>query len=471
MEKIIGREKELSKLADYMQSGRSEFLAIYGRRRVGKTFLIRSFFKDKFDFYATGIIDGTFEEEMEAFHLALVRYGFKGLKARTWIQAFENLAQLLERKNRNRQRRLVVFIDELPCLDTKRSGFLHALDLFWNSRASWIDNIYFVVCGSATSWMMRNIVNNRAGLHKRTTHTIHLRPFTLGQTAEYLASRKFHWPHLAVLQSYMVLGGIPYYLSLLDPRKNVPDNIDSLFFSSEAELEGEFQRLFKSLFKSADTYMEIIRLLSTHRDGFTRKEISEKLSLADNGVLSDMLEDLEQCDFLRRYNNGRRQNGGIYQLVDFYSLFYFHYCTRKVTDEHFWRNHLGTPEQNTWYGLTFERVCLWHVSQIIRGLHLDTIAHEYYAWRSRESSSSVQIDLVIDRADGIVTICEMKYSKDEYFLTENEYRKIVRRMETFSRETQHKGGVQATIVTTYSLHNNIYSEISPVAITMDHLFK
>ena len=306
MEKIIGREKELGKLSDYMESGRSEFVAIYGRRRVGKTFLIRSFFKDKFDFYATGIIDGSMEEELEAFHLALVRYGYKGTKAASWIQAFNNLASLLERKNRNRQRRLVVFIDELPCFDTKRSGFLHALDLFWNSRASWIDNIYFVVCGSATSWMMRNIVNNKAGLHKRTTHTIHLRPFTLGQTEEYLISRKFHWPRLAILQSYMVLGGVPYYLSLLDAKKNVPDNIDSLFFSTEAELEGEFQRLFKSLFKSANTYMEIIRLLSTNRDGFTRKEIAEKLDVSDNGALGDMLEDLEQCDFIRCYNNGKR---------------------------------------------------------------------------------------------------------------------------------------------------------------------
>ena len=471
MEKIIGREREMAKLSDYMQSDRSEFVAVYGRRRVGKTFLIRNFFKDKFDFYATGIIDGTMEEELEAFHLALVRYGYKGTKAATWIQAFDNLAVLLERKNRNRQRRLVVFIDELPCLDTKRSGFLHALDLFWNSRASWIDNIYFVVCGSATSWMMRNIVNNKAGLHKRTTHTIHLRPFSLGQTEEYLISRKFRWPKISILQSYMVLGGIPYYLSLLDPRKNVPDNIDSLFFSAEAEMEDEFQRLFKSLFKSANTYMEIIRLLSSRREGFTRKEISEGLKLSDNGALGDMLNDLEQCDFIRRYNNGRNQNGGIYQLMDFYSMFYFKYCVRKVTDEHYWRNHLGTPAQNNWYGLTFERVGMWHISQIVHGLHLDTIAHEYYSWRSRDSKPTAQIDMLIDRADGIVTVCEMKYSKDDYLLPESEYRNIVRRMDTFSSETGHRGGVQATIVTTYGLRDNMYSEISPIPITMEDLFR
>ena len=269
----------------------------------------------------------------------------------------------------------------------------------------------------------------------------------------------------------MVLGGVPYYLSLLDAKKNVPDNIDSLFFSSEAELEGEFQRLFKSLFKSADTYMEIIRLLSTNRDGFTRKEISEKLDVSDNGALGDMLEDLEQCDFIRRYNNGKRQNGGIYQLMDFFSMFHFRYGQRRVTDEHFWRNHLGTPEQNNWYGLTFEKVCIWHIGQIIRGLHLDTIAHEYYSLRSRESSPAVQIDMIIDRADGIATVCEMKYSKDDYRLTETEYRKIVRRMEVFGNETGHKGGVQATIVTTYALKDNMYSEISPVAITMNELFE
>ncbi|MCH5319813.1 MAG: ATP-binding protein [Paramuribaculum sp.] len=471
MEKLIGREKETNKLTEYYNSDKSEFIALYGRRRVGKTFLIRSFFKDKFDFYATGVIDGSRKTEMDAFHASLIRYGYKGEKAKTWNEAFNQLAVLLERKNKNRKRRLVVFLDELPCFDTPRSGFLQALDLFWNSRASWIENIYFVVCGSATSWMMSNIVNNRAGLHKRTTHIMHLRPFTLGQTEEYLKSRKFRWPRISILQAYMVLGGVPYYLSLLDSTKNVPDNIDSLFFSSEPELENEYDRLFHSLFKNADSYMEIIRYLSSHRDGYTRTEIANGLKIPDNGHLSRMLDDLEHCDFIRKYNNGALQKNGIYQLVDFFSLFHHKFGNSRITDEHFWRNSLGTPEQNTWYGFTFEKVCLCHIKQIVHGLRLDTIRHEYYAWRSQDSRPAVQIDLIIDRADGIATICEIKYSKDDYTVSENEYRKIIRRVNAFQEETHHKGGVQVSLVTTYGIKDNMYSEISDIPITMNELFE
>lgn len=470
MEKIIAREAEFEKLSDYMNSDKSEFIALFGRRRVGKTFLIRSFFEDNFDFYATGVIDGSRRTQYEAFHSALVRYGFKGNMASSWIEAFNQLADLLEKKQKNTSRRLVVFLDELPCFDTPRSGFLPALDLFWNSRAAWLNNIFFVVCGSATSWMMRNIVNNRAGLHKRATHTMHLRPFSLKQTEQYLISKKFNWPRISILQAYMALGGVPYYLSLLDPRKNVPDNIDSLFFSSDSELENEYKRLFNSLFKNADAYMDIIRLLSSNRDGFTRSQIAAKLKIPDNGHLSDMLDDLQQCDFLRKYNNGVLQKNGIYQLIDFFSLFHHCFCSRNITDEHFWRNSLGTPEQNTWYGLSFERVCLWHVKQIVQGLRLDAIRHEYYAWRSRNSSPAVQIDLVIDRADNIATICEMKYSKSEYSLSEKEYHNILRRAEVFQQETNRKGGTQICIVTTYGLTDNMYSEISPIAITLNELF-
>lgn len=471
MERLIGRDDEVAKLQEYYDSDKSEFVALYGRRRVGKTFLIRKFFKDKFDFYATGVIEGSPELQMEVFYQALRRYGYTGDKAATWIEAFIQLADLLEKKNKRKKKRLVVFIDELPCFDTPRSGFLQALDFFWNSRASWMDNIYFVVCGSATSWMMSNIINNKAGLHKRATHTMHLRPFTLGQTEMYLKSRKFHWPRIAILQIYMILGGVPYYLGLLVSKKNVPDNVDSLFFSKNPELENEFPRLFNSLFKNAGDYMEIIRLLSSSRDGFTRFEIVEKLKIADNGHLSTMLENLEHCDFIRKYNNGRLQKNGIYQLIDFFSLFHYKFGNRRITDEHYWRNSLGTPEQNTWYGLTFEKVCLCHVSQIIEGLGLDRIRHEYYAWRSRDAHPAVQIDLVIDRADGIATICEMKYSKDEYTVQESEFKKIMRRMEVFQSETKQKGGVQTCIVTTYGLRENMYSEILPTAITMKELFR
>lgn len=361
MEKIIGREPEMKKLQQYADSEKAEFIAIYGRRRVGKTFLVRSFFNDKFDFYVTGIIDGTVEEQMQSFSMALKRFGYTGPSATSWMEAFEQLAVLLEKKNRKRSNRLTVFIDELPCFDTPRSGFLHALDHFWNSRGSWFNNIFFVVCGSATSWMVKNIVNNKAGLHKRTTHTIHLRPFTLRQTEQYFQHHKFRWPRISILQMYMTLGGVPYYLSMIDPKKTLSDNIDALFFAEDAELKGEYRRLFTSLFKNADVYMDILRVLSTRKYGFTRKEIAEALKIPDNGHLCTMMDDLEQCDFVRRYNNGNQKNNGLYQLLDFYTLFYHTFCTKHITDEHYWRNHLGTPEQNTWYGLTFEKVCMWHI--------------------------------------------------------------------------------------------------------------
>ncbi len=471
MDRIVGRDEEVNKLLSYYKSDKEEFIALYGRIRVGKTFLISRFFKDKFDFYATGIIGGTPDVEMKAFHDALLRYGHKETKKpSSWLDAFQRLAELLEAKKKNNKKRLVVFIDELPCFDTPRSGFLSSLDYFWNSRASWIRNIFFVVCGSATSWMLHNIVNNKEGLHRRITHTMHLRPFTLKQTEDYLKSRKFRWSKFSILQIYMILGGVPYYLSLLDANKNVPDNIDSLFFSLEAELDGEFQRLFSSLFHNALSYMNIVKLLSTHMKGYTRNEIADKLGIHNNGHLSSMLEDLEHCDFIRRYNNARLQKNGIFQMVDFFTLFHYKFCTRRITDEHFWRNNLGKWGQNSWYGLTFEKVCLLHIRQIINGLHLDSISHEYYAWRSQNSNQKVQIDLIIDRADGIVTLCEIKYSKDDYTLSEKEYKNIIRRMEAFQEETNHKGGIQVSIITTFSLKSNMYTEISPIPITMTELF-
>lgn len=470
MDKLIGRKKETALLDKFTSNKRAEFIAIYGRRRVGKTFLIRRYFNDTFDFYATGIIEGSAQEEMAAFNVALTNYGYKGKKAKTWIEAFTILAQLLKEKASQKATPLIVFIDELPCFDTHRSGFIHALDFFWNSQGAWIDNIKFIVCGSATSWMIRNVINNKGGLHNRVTHEMHLRPFNLGQVEEYLKAHDFKYSRLSTLQLYTAMGGVPYYLSLLDPQESVPDNIDRLFFSDNGEMRIEYRRLFYSLYKTPETYLNVINLLASSKQGLTRKEIAVKLKLPNNGHLGDLLDDLIYCDFVRLYNNGLRQNGGIYQLIDLYTLFYHQFCKKKTTDIHYWRNLLGTPTQSTWYGLSFERVCLCHIRELIHVLHLDTIHTEFYSWRSKSSEKGAQIDIVIDRADGNITICECKYSQGDYTLTKAEYQKLLNRAEVFRKETKCRKGIQTVIVTTFGLDKNEYADIAQRTITLDDLF-
>ncbi len=470
MDKLIGRKKETGLLDKYTGNNRAEFIAVYGRRRVGKTFLIRSYFNDTFDFYATGIIEGSTQEEMEAFNVALANYGHKGRKAKTWIEAFTFLSQLLKEKAARKTSPVVVFIDELPCFDTRKSGFIHALDFFWNSQGSWIDNIKFIVCGSATSWMIRNVINNKGGLHNRVTHEMHLRPFNLGQVEEYLKAHGFKCSRLSTLQLYTAMGGVPYYLSLLDPQESISDNIDRLFFSDNGEMRIEYRRLFYSLYKNPEAYLNIVNLLASCKQGLTRKEIAEKLKLPNNGHLGDLLDDLVYCDFVRLYNNGLRQNGGIYQLIDLYTLFYHQFCKKKTTDNHYWRNLLGTPTQNTWYGLSFERVCLCHIREIIHVLHLDTIHTEFYSWRSKSSVPGAQIDIVIDRADGNITICECKYSQGDYSINKTEYQKLLNRAEVFRNETKCRKGIQTVVITTFGLGKNEYADIAQRVVTLDDLF-
>lgn len=471
MEQLIGRENETALLNKYIGNNRSEFIAVYGRRRVGKTFLIRSHFNDQFDFYATGIIEGSMAEEMDAFNIALCNYGYKGKKrAKTWLEAFTILAQLLKEKAAQKKEPLIVFIDELPCFDTRNSGFVHALDFFWNSQGSWIANIKFIVCGSATSWMIRNVINNKGGLHNRVTHEMHLRPFNLAQVEEYLQAINFKCSRLSILQLYSAMGGVPYYLSLLDPQESILDNIDRLFFSENGEMRIEYRRLFYSLYKTPEVYINVINLLASNKQGLTRREIADKLKLPNNGHLGDLLDDLVYCDFVRQYNNGLRQNGGIYQLIDLYTLFYHQFCKKKTTDNHYWRNLLGTPTQNTWYGLSFERVCLCHIREIIHVLHLDTIHTEFYSWRSKASTPGAQIDIVIDRADGNITICECKYSQGDYSLNKTEYQKLLNRTEAFRNETKCKKGIQTIIITTFGLSKNEYADIAQRVVTLDDLF-
>ena len=468
MDKIIGRESELGLLDKYNKSGKSEFVALYGRRRVGKTSLVRYYFKDKFDFYVTGVLDGTKADQEDAFYDALIKYGYSGEKPKNWKEALNALGAILEKKKR--KKRCVVFIDELPCFDTDYSGFVKDFGDFWNRMASWYDNIFLIICGSATAWMIRNVIDSKGGLHNRVTHEMHLRPFDLYLTEQYVKARKGKWDRLSILQMYMALGGIPYYFSLVDFSKSPAENIDALFFSQDAELKKEYRRLYKSLYKDPEQYLEIINVLATSRKGMTRKDILTKLKLTSGRMISERLEDLVLCDFISRHSNGGKENSGIYRLVDFYTLFYLTFCKNEITDRAYWRHTINTPVQNTWYGLAFERVCMCHIWQIIQSLRLDSMLTKYYSWRSKESEVGAQIDMVIERADGIINVCEMKYSRSDYKQDIDDSRNLINKIDDFVSETKTKKSVQTVLITTYGLREGAHADDFQKVLTLDHLF-
>ena len=472
MDRLVGREQEIKLLEEYTTSGRPEFVAIYGRRRVGKTFLVNQLFGGRLAFSMTGVLNGSKDEQMEAFIDAMEEYSGALIdKPKSWMEAFRILKSFLKKKVVLEQR-CIVFLDELPSMDTQRSGFIRALGYFWNSWASLQDNLTLIVCGSATSWMIRHIVDDKGGLHDRITHEMHLRPFTLRETELYLESNGFQWDRLSVMQTYMALGGIPYYLGLLHRDESFPMNIDRLFFSEDEEMRREYRRLYSTLFKSPDSYTAIVSALSKVKTGLTRNELSKVLGKDSSGSLSKKLEDLVNCDIIRKYvvrEKDIKKNSAIYQLVDLYSLFYLTFVPKAEAETGYWSNHIGTPEVNTWLGLSFERLCMAHVPQIKLAMHLDRIATKFYSWR-KKTSPKAQIDMILERADNIINIFEMKYSESEYTLDKEEDGKLRKRVEAFRKETGAKEALWPTLITTYGLTKGVHSSTFVATLTMDDLF-
>lgn len=471
-EKIIGRQFETALLEKYYNSGKAEFIALYGRRRVGKTFLIRQYFGNQFAFDMTGVLEGNKSEQTAAFHMALKAYGYKGKKNTTWLDAFFALRLLMEEKIKD-GKRCVIFIDELPCLDTPKAGFVHALGHFWNSWANWQSQIMLIVCGSATSWMVRNIIDDHGGLHDRVTHEMPLHPFTLAEAEEYFKESGFKWKRLSILQTYMAVGGVPYYMSLFSPDESPALGLDRLFFREDAELKKEYRRLFFSLFRNAQPYQDIISLLARKSVGMTRDEISKALGVANNGKLGDMLTDLVYCDFIRKYNIREKKiktNSALYQLTDFYSIFYNTFIAKNTVEEHFWSRNVTSSHVKTWYGLAFERVCQAHIPQIKQALGISSVKTEYYSWKSKSLAEGAQIDIIIDRADNTINICEVKYSDYEYQLDKDEYFKIQHRLEAFEEETQTRSTLLPTMITTFGLAKGMYNDQITVQLTLDDLF-
>ena len=469
---MIGREREQEILMEAATAREPRFVAVYGRRRVGKTFLVRQTFRDSFAFHHTGMATGSMPDQLKSFQGSLMDFGYRDCPLPAdWIEAFRLLRELLER---SRKRRKVVFIDELPWLDTRKSRFLPAFEHFWNGWASGRKDVCLVVCGSATSWILNKVIRSRGGLHNRVTDRIRLDPFSLGECERYAKSRGLAFDRFQIVQLYMVFGGVPFYWSQLKPGGSMSGCVDSLLFARKGALRGEFDELFRSLFRRPEPYVRIVEELGTRKSGLTREEIARKAAPDDSGHLTGYLAELEECGFVRKYEAfGKRAKGALYQLVDPFVLFHYAFVRQNARgNERFWSHSLRRPVRTAWEGIAFELVCLEHVDRIKAALGVSGVLTTVSSWSCppADGRPGAQVDLVLERGDRVVDLCEMKFSPEAVRLDGKAAENIRNKAERFIETTGTRSAVHVVVVTPVGLLRNRHAEEVQNVVTMADLF-
>ena len=470
---IIGRKAEIQKLESILQSTKSEFVTVYGRRRVGKTFLIREFFEYRFAFRISGLANATTEQQLFNFDSALRKQSSLVWETPSdnWLIAFERLVDHLEQSTEAGKK--VVFFDELPWFDTPASDFMTGLEHFWNSWASARKDICLIVCGSAASWMINELINNAGGLHNRVTKKIKLEPFSLQETEELLVARKCALSRYQVIQLYMAVGGIPYYLEAIEPDMSAAQNIQQLFFDPAGLLRNEFFNLYRSLFRKHEVYEKIVEVLSTKNEGLQRKQIIELSGISSGGTLTKILADLEESGFITSYASwDQKQKNITYRLSDYYTTFFFKFIKSGIhKGKDSWINLVDSPIQRAWQGYTFEQVCLDHVWQIKKALGISGVQTHHTSWRGVFADKAAQIDLVIDRRDQVINLCECKFSLDTFSINKDYADKLRSKIAVFKQATKTRKAVFLTFITTYGVHKNKYANmLVQNEVMMDDLF-
>ena len=469
---IVGRIREQAELMRYFNSGKPEFVTVTGRRRVGKTFLVKELFQQNMAFYFSGSISKnvTNAYQLQQFDCTIAEYGVEPhARSVNWAEAFGKLRRLLKSASSERQ---VVFIDELPWLDSPKSDFLAALDRFWNTFASSRADIMLIVCGSSTSWIVKNLFENKGGLHNRITGRIWLAPFTLAESEAFFNENGIIMNRYQIAESHMVFGGIPYYMNMFEKGLGLTQNMDRLLFARNAPLRNEFYEIYRSLFRASDRHISIVSALSSTKSGKTRDEIVRSTDIPGGGNLTKNLSELEQCGFIEKYTDfTRAKNGAYYRLIDPFTLFWLKYVKDNHTkDEYYWTNLLDDGGRRAWSGFAFELLCLRHLAQIKQKLGIAGISTEVFAWRSKESSPGAQIDLLISRRDGVINLCEMKYSLHPVTLTASDDLGLQSKRMAFLAETGTRKAIHLTMVTTYGLENKGYRASIQSEVTLDDLF-
>ncbi|NLS91762.1 MAG: AAA family ATPase [Planctomycetaceae bacterium] len=477
MTRLVGREAEKAELRKSLDSTEAELIAVYGRRRVGKTFLVREYFGERLCFELTGVHDASLTEQLQNFSFALGQAMRSPVPLETpanWQQAFQQLITYVESLPKTGKH--VVFLDELPWLASRRSRFMPAFEHFWNAWASRQSHLIVVVCGSAASWMINKVIRQRGGLHNRLTRRIRLEPFSLAEASEYLGSRRVHLTPYQTAELYMAMGGIPHYLKEVVPGQSAAQNIDQICFAKTGLLQSEFHQLYASLFEDSDRHMRVIRSLARKRRGMTRNEMLSSAGIPTGGGATMLIDELVESGFVKRvYPFERGKKNALYHLADEYSLFYLSWIEgNRSSGSDIWMKKQRTPAWRAWSGYAFESLCLKHMPQIKRTLGIEGVETEESSWCHRakgENEKGAQIDLLIDRRDHCINLCEMKFSEGEFVIDKRYAGELRNKRDVFQRTTGTRKTIFLTMVTAFGVKENAYSrDLVANTIEIESLF-
>ena len=456
MKEIIGRNQQINIFNDAINSQQSEFIAVTGRRRVGKTYLINTFFKEDVCFYITGVQDQPINTQLRAFANEL---GFRQKNIvstpENWLEAFAILRNYVETVKTERKK--VIFLDELPWIDTGRSGFLQIFAHFWNSWAAWEKNIILVIAGSSTSWIVNKVYNDKGGLHNRVTKRIWLEPFKLSETEAFFKSKSITLSRYEIVLIYMAIGGVPFYLNEIKSGESASQSIERLFFGQDSMLKDEFDNLYKSIFSNPEPHIRIVKKLAQHPYGMERTELLKEAKITNSGGASKILDELVATGYLYyMVPFGKNSNSGKYILADFYSRFYLSFVSnRKISN---WHSQIDNRVYKTWCGLAFEWLCHYHKKEIVNALGISGIqtSTNYLNIKDEKGKMTAQIDMLIERADNVMNLCEIKFSNDVYTLTKNEAENIRRKQFYLQAQLKRRNSIFPVMITTFGCEKNIH---------------
>ena len=473
--KLVGREKEIKTLKEAMESQNSVFLAVYGRRRVGKTFLLRQTLSDRIIFSYSGKANVTRQSQLKSFRLSLIEQGMSDCPVlKDWFTAFSYLKQFV---SKSAERKKVILLDEVAWMDNQKSDFIPALEGFWNEWCSNRNDIFLIICASATSWIIDNVFHNRGGLHNRVTMRMRLLPFTLKECEEFSNANNLNYSRKDILNLYLAIGWVAWYWTLLKKGYSVKQNITQLFFEKDSPLRGEFFELYSSLFKNPDKYIDIILALGKKSSGLDRQELAIECNVSNNKKLGKMLEELEECGFIRSYvPYGKQENSIVYQLIDSFSLFHLKFLS-KFKGEINSNMVLASPSYNSYCGLAFEKAVLNHITEVKKAMGISGINTQAYTWRSnpkklQEGEKGAQIDIVLDRADEVINIIEAKWTSDgeQYLVSSSDEEDLLNKKRIFIDQTKTRKSVFLTMVTISGVKENSHSSSIQNFLTLDDLF-